>query len=270
MYHKFNTSKAFNDEDGFYDLGSCTVTQLLLGYDDQLENFEDYYVNDGLNPCFQNSTYLQYTATEKNRTKPWDFVVLNDQSARPAYSNKRNKTVNVLQQKYAPLLIQSGSTPVLIMTYGYWRDDSNMTDLVDVPTFASLLYEGYQNYAQALEEILPPSQKPRIAPVGLAFLVIWEENHAFWKKLFCEDKYHPSPSGTYLMGCVLYITLYNRLPPASTDFTSSLWSRARRMGLRKYGDYPPLPTSDEALYLRWIAKRVTLQGYIPKSLVELG
>ena len=34
------------------------------------------------------------------------------------------------------------------------------------------------------------------------------------------------------------------------------------------GEAQPLPTEDEAICLRWIAKRVTLQGYIPKSLKQ--
>jgi len=32
------------------------------------------------------------------------------------------------------------------------------------------------------------------------------------------------------------------------------------------GEAQPLPTEEEALYLRWIAKRVVLQGHVPKSL----
>jgi hypothetical protein len=32
------------------------------------------------------------------------------------------------------------------------------------------------------------------------------------------------------------------------------------------GDPQDLPTEDEALYLRWIAKRVVLQGHVPESL----
>ena len=37
-----------------------------------------------------------------------------------------------------------------------------------------------------------------IAPVGLAFLTIWEENYGFWNsKLFHIDRIHASPHGTY-------------------------------------------------------------------------
>jgi len=94
--------------------------------------------------------------------------------------------------------------------------------------------------------------------------VIWEENFSFWERLFGEDLYHPSPHGTYLAACVIYSTIYKRLPPASSRFTSKVFSRSRMMQLT--GDPQDLPTEDEALYLRWIAKRVVLQGHVPESL----
>ena len=97
-----------------------------------------------------------------------------------------------------------------------------------------------------------------------AFLLIWEENFSFWKRLFGEDLYHPSPHGTYLAGCIIFSTIYKRLPSASSRFTTEVFSRSRKMQLS--GDRQPLPTEDEALYLRWIAKRVAIQGYVPKTL----
>jgi len=97
-----------------------------------------------------------------------------------------------------------------------------------------------------------------------AFLLIWEENVSFWKGLFGEDLYHPSPHGTYLAGCVIYSTIYNKLPSASSRFTDEVFGRSRMMQLS--GDAQPLPSEDEALYLRWIAKRVVLQGHVPKAL----
>ena len=267
MQHKWNKSIAL-DANGYYDFGLCTVPQILSGYDSMLGDYEDYYYDDGKNPCFQNATYLEYTMAERKERFPtkFDFVIMNDQSSRPAYYNKQQASLQVLQETYAPLLEESGAIPILYATYGYWRedDDMDMSDFEDIPTFTSLLYEGYQNYAQALRELLPESQNPRVAPVGLAFLLIWEENPSFWETLFGEDRYHPSPSGTYLVGCILYITIYGKLPPPSRDSTSYLWSRARKMQIS--GDPMDLPTVDEALYLRWIAKRVAILGHVPKSI----
>lgn len=304
MYYRWKNAKV--NKDGFRDYGACTVVQLLRGYDEALSypnngdgdtNDDDesgvdvavddddtfVYSNDGRNPCFRDEAYLNYaTATRAaalgasltdGRGSPsslhWDFVVINDQSVRPAVRKKRLRTANSLLTDYLPLLLATDATPILYMTWGYWRDDRNMTRFVDVPTFTSLLYEGYNYYAQILQDELPNKRKPRVAPVGLAFLVVWEENHEFWERLFAEDQYHPTPLGTYLAAFTVYGTIHGRLPPASSRFTETVFNRSRAMNLPGHQVHP-LPTEEEAIYLRWVAKRVALQGYIPKSLVSLS
>ncbi|VEU34494.1 unnamed protein product [Pseudo-nitzschia multistriata] len=300
--NKNNNEFSSNDDGsagGFPDYGACTVSQLLLGYDeaivsndddDENNNFEEYYTNDGLNPCFRDADYRAYSASlrsarknpygnknnknnnnndddENGATPPrWDYVVINDQSMYPAVDSKRAKSASALQYAYAPMLNASGAVPVLYQTWAYWRNDTDtvMDGLVDVPTFAKRLAEGYEYYAGVLGGELPARKRPRIAPVGNAFLVLWEENISFWNRLFGEDLYHPSPHGTYLAACVVYATIYGRMPPASTRFTTELFARSRSMQLS--GEEQPLPTEEEALYLRWIAKRVALEGFVPRSL----
>jgi len=273
-----------HSDDAFPDFGACTVLQMFLGYDEALvKNYEDYYTDDGLNPCFQDTEYLNYSTAIRSREKNqnnddkiddglsaisslsrWDYVVINDQSMYPAVYEKRIKSASTLWEEYGPMLNSTESIPILYQTWAYWRADINMTGFVDVPTFTRLLKEGYEYYAAILEKALPNHLKPEIAPVGLAFLVIWEENFSFWKRLFGEDLYHPSPHGTYLAGCVIYTTINKRLPSASSRFTTEVFSRSRKMQLS--GERQALPTEDEALYLRWIAKRVAIQGHVPKSL----
>ena len=302
---------------GLQDYGCCTVRQLLLGYDSFLEEELDddsnngnedygdgqdahnYYTNDGMNPCFNDERYLQYTLTSKVHTRTanqWDFIVLNDQSMRPALLNgKTLTTTNTLIDTYADMMVSTtppntsaspststtnshGPVPVFLVTYGYWRPDldEEMTSMFgDVPTFTYRLIQGYTSYVDALTEVLPKSQEPRLAPIGIAFLVVWEENPPLWRRLFQSDCFHPSPHGTYLMGCVLHITLFDKQvsPPAKSsanfDPAELWWSRARGMEINAADEALPLPTYDEAIYLRWIANRVTRQGYIPESLQRL-
>jgi hypothetical protein len=288
MYHRWNGSKTAVNEDGFIDYGACTVPQLLFGYDWSLEDYQNSYINDGKNPCFRDPNYLEYAtlirfprhdAEDKEGQErqfqqqlpgpPWDYALLNDQSMRPTdWNNKRNRSVYALKSIYAPMLAEVQATPILFMTWAYWRDEfDQMNNFVDIPTFTRQLYEGYQLYAEVLQNALPETQQPRIAPVGLAFLVIWEENPSFWQeKLFSPtDRYHPSPHGTFLAACVVFSTIYGHLPPSWTRFTDPVFERARRMELD--GDPLPLPTEEEAIYLRDVAARVALRGYIPRSLV---
>jgi hypothetical protein len=185
MYTHWGNSTHVDDD--FPDFGACTVRQLLLGYDEELvNNYEDYYTDDGLNPCFQDPDYLKYSiairSPEENENNDdeldgglsasssslrWDYAVINDQSMYPAVYKKRMKSASTLWEEYGPMLNATESKPILYQTWAYWREDINMTGFVDIPTFTSALKEGYEYYAAILEEVLPNHLKPEIAPVGL-------------------------------------------------------------------------------------------------------
>lgn len=65
------------------------------------------------------------------------------------------------------MLNATESIPILYQTWAYWREDVNIIEFVDIPTFTSALKEGYEYCAEILEEVLPNHLKPEIAPVGL-------------------------------------------------------------------------------------------------------
>ena len=281
MYKRWKTNAAYNETTGFYDYGACSMNQLLLGYDEKLYDFDTYYYDDGKNPCAQDQDYLAFRDAQQQellqqtaRTTPkWDYVVMNDQSVTPTIYQKRLKSADALKKIYAPVLQQIWATPILIQTWAYDADEADnhatMDVLIDIPTFTSLLVEGYELYFKTLSAALPSQLQPRIAPVGLAYLTIWEENYSFWKnKMFAADLFHPSPHGSYLEACVVYITIFGRAPdpPSSQLSVESLYNRSRARQIS--GDVQLVPTDDEALYLRWIAQRVTLKGHVPSSLRE--
>lgn len=269
MYGKFMEPPNRNDD--FEDLGACTVTQLLLGEDPNLKpgNANGYYVNDGTNPCLVNESYYNQRQNRTGSRSPapiWDFVVLNDRTTYPAVPSLRNQSISSLRDSYAPLILQTGATPVLYVTYAYPEQQVG-----DIPTFTSRVWEGYMQYAAVLAEVLPISQQPILAPVGIAFLLLWEENYGLWERLFGIDYMHPSPHGTYLIGCVLFATLRGRMPPATAAVpvkVKALWDRARCMQLDWEGDTLPFPTQAEANFLYLVAKRVVLQGERPRCVLN--
>jgi hypothetical protein len=306
MFWKFNTPNAFlmdvdiKTEDNrtvsmdiLYDYGSCSVPMLLTGQDEVLEEiyafgedwtYEPQYGDDdngnaeadqymdGTNPCLEDYFYLKYTLL-KGATDPsprWDYIVMNDNTRAPARFINRQRSLETLNTTYLPWFLKTGATPVFMFTYGYWTEWREMDDLVDVPTFTSLTYEGYRQYAELLSSQLPSSQQPRIAPIGFAFLTIWEENYDTWLTLFHYDELHPSPSGTYLEALITHHTLFGVLPLRQNaiyeDMYESLWKkgRARRMQ-NPVHPRKPMPTKEEAEYLYGIAERICLGGYIPKS-----
>jgi lysophospholipase L1-like esterase len=292
-----------------YDFGACTFTQLLLGYDESLTeyNANGYYTNDGMNPCFQDVNYLNYLNQKQLSDVAWDYVIFNDQTVQPAVPRRRRRSLRALKRVYAALLKQTSAVPVFLSTYGYDKslyddedeeedaaedgvddDDDNAQNgnaanknadiydsLGDIAEFTSRVWYGYQQYAAALGAVLPPDQQPILVPSALAFLAVWEENYNAWLQLFYEDGFHPSPHGTYLLGCCLYASLYQRMPPRRKrrgtrhhNSTAALFGRARRMHMESMGDDRPFPTDAEADYLTSVAERVVLGGHIPTSLLS--
>ena len=284
MLKKFNTEKARvgDDSSNLFDYGACTVHQLLFGYDGFLYgDWKSYNAsttgttysgayNDGLNPCYADASYLTYITTQfLNNPIKWDYVVINDDPETPGSSESRQKSLESLMSTYASWFAQTGAIPVFLDTPAYWSTFKNLSTFENVPTFTSLTYEGYREYAGLLGSFLPAIQKPLIAPVGIAFLAVWEDDYQMWTKLFHYDEINLSPHGTFLQGCVVHHSLFGHLPRkdvALPDSISSLFSRARRM-------QPPShhrkewPTRDEALYLYNIAKKV-VHGYLPKTFVK--
>lgn len=250
-----------------YDYGLCTVAQVLQGYDEYITYGNKYgkYYSDGLNPCIVDKYYNGFLEAELERDPvSWDYVVLVEQTKRMAVAEALNDTVSVLTNRYGPLLKASGAVPVIVDTHAFWSSKSNMTGLTDIPTFTFLIEQGVALFTNALASVLPSNQAPLVAPIGLAYLTVWEEDFDLWEKLFLDDEIHSSMSGSYLFACVLYATLFGHLPEEPPENMAALF-----MDARKTVGQPSYPSADDAEYLRAVAGRVALKGYVPQSLLDV-
>jgi hypothetical protein len=333
MYTQFETAAAVlptprddhdDDSDNYtlYDYGACTVPQLLTGRDDRLHdpgygNGDEPVIIDNnativhnQNPCRTDPHYLQYASEfyeheiyDKNDY--WDYIVINDNTRDPARFASRAHSLAFLETFYVPMFLQmKQAVPVFLWTHAYHITSTpsrNMTGLDDVANFTSLTGVGYRNYVQLLSRYLPINrQPPRIAPVGLAFLLVYEERPDLWSRLFHNaDHLHASPSGTYLQGCVVYHTIFGRMPRRITgkatttrmsaaatkknhDTTGAnddddddddtwigqyLWDHARMMQ-HAWEPPNPLPTTAMADYLYDVAERIMVHKQVPKSYIE--
>jgi hypothetical protein len=244
-----------------YDYGACSVPQLLIGSDAYLTQggYED---QDDTNPCLQSEGYLDYTESF-NYSQPWDFVILTDQSKRMCYPEAREEALMALNYTYIPILEHNSGIPIIVQPHGFWSESVNMTGLGNVPTFTAKIYQGALEYQQFMETRLPEA---RLAPVGMAFLVVYDQDKDLWSKLFLSDGIHPSPSGTFLYASVIYATIYGHMPKNSVVLLkdmSRLWSRARKLQSNDF------PERAEAEYLMGIARKVTLKGFLPDSLPNM-
>jgi hypothetical protein len=264
----WNTSAAHINGTNVYDFGACTVKQLLFGRDDHLHEVvsKGHYKHNPLigNPCLEYPEYMDYLNSyyAQNKKPKWDFVVLNDNSRDPSQSIQREKGLEALGDKYVPWFERTGAIPVFLDTHAY-----HLTPKTDIPTFSSITYEGYEQYAAVFESFLPASQKPRIAPVGIVFLTVLEEDQLLWQKLFESDGIHLTPLGTFLQGCVIHYTLLGRMPTKNAllrDDMSELWWNARAM--KHSGTTPdPFPSKEDAEYVYNIVERVVKGKHLPKA-----
>jgi hypothetical protein len=233
------------------------------------DDFALYY--DGSNPCLRNPHYYKYLQSyvySHDQHHDWDYIILNDNTRSPARRQTRENSLAVLVESYLPWFIETRATPIFLCTYAYWSPYRDMGGLDDVPTFTALTIAGYQAYVDALVDLLPAAQKPRLAPVGLAFLMVYDENRSLWQKLFHVDQVHCGPIGTYLQGLVVHHTIFGRLPHPRTISDTDLWLRIRRFQPYEH-DRNPFPTQEEAAYLYQIALRVCVYQQLPASYVPL-
>ncbi|KAL3909620.1 MAG: hypothetical protein SGILL_008017, partial [Bacillariaceae sp.] len=243
-------------------------------YDDDLyqDTFNDEYPieNDGTNPCLLNENYYYYKQEQYDDfgTPQWDYIILNDNSRAPCCTDQRESGLELLRDVYVPWFLETKAIPIFMVTHGYWSSKRDMSGLTDVPTFASLTYEGYREYAELVADLLPADQQPRLAPVGLAFQLVWEENPAMWQNLIHQDEIHLTPSGTYLEGLIVYATIYGHLPNpriALNGDVANLFSNARRMTPSEHIQ-EAYPTLDQARYLYHVASRI-INGEKPRSFI---
>lgn len=263
-------------DDDYYATDDAPVDDEQVNYYANIDDsfYDDFpLTNDGRNPCLLSTNYYffkQNQYDEFNGGVPkWDFILMNDNSRGPCCTSPREEGMEVLVDVYVPWILKTGAVPVFMVTHAYWPSTRDMSGLTDIPTFMSLTYEGYRQYAEAIGQLLPEHQQPKLAPVGLAFLLIWEESPSVWENLIHMDEIHLTPAGTFLEGLIVYATLYGHLPSPSVVLNgdvANLFSNARRMTPSGHIQ-EAYPTMDNARYLYHIASRI-MKGEIPRTFIH--
>ena len=150
----------------------------------------------------------------------WDAVVLQEQSAIPAWPADREAFMFPAARALARMAEDRGAQPVLYMTWGYRAGDQNFS--------ASDSYEAMQARVAAGYRELGGRLGAPVAPVGLAWRRALRERPG--AQLWHADGHHPSRAGSYLAASVLYARLTER-DPRHSGFTGGL-ERAEARWLR--------------------------------------
>jgi hypothetical protein len=143
------------------------------------------------------------------KSRKWGFVVLQEQSQRPAFSDAQ---VAVEVVPYALKLhesIRANSARTRTVFYETWgRKDGDASNCKDVPEVCT--YAGMQRRLTAAYRDLAVRTSAVLAPVGTAWAAVRLAHPEI--ELYAGDGIHPSPQGTYLAACVFYARLFGKSP----------------------------------------------------------
>ena len=145
------------------------------------------------------------TALAKIADGNWDYVVLQEQSQRPAFSPGQ---VSNDVYPYAKRLCDTirfhnpCATPLFYMTWG--RENGDASNCDNYPPICT--FEGMQERLTAsYTEMADNNDYAAVAPVGEAWKALRESNPEI--NLYSGDGSHPSIHGSYLAACVFYTSI---------------------------------------------------------------
>lgn len=143
----------------------------------------------------------------KINSRPWDFVVLQEQSQRPSFppAQVAMDVYPYARQIDSLILLNNHCTEtVFYMTWGRkYGDQGNCAFWPPVCTFLGMQEELRNSYVQMAND-----NAALVAPVGRAWQSSWTQDSSI--NLWSSDNSHPSIEGSYLTACVFYETILRR------------------------------------------------------------
>lgn len=154
----------------------------------------------------------------KINSRPWDFVILQEQSQRPSFppAQVAMDVFPYARQLDSLILLNNPCTEtVFYMTWGRkYGDQSNCVTWPPVCTFLGMQEQLRNSYVQMAND-----NHALVAPVGRAWQSSWAQDSSI--NLWSPDNSHPSIEGSYLTACVFYETIL-RKSTVNATFISSL------------------------------------------------
>ncbi len=141
-------------------------------------------------------------AMDHMRDGMWTYVVLQEQSQKPALTGLLNQEFHLAVDTLAARSRQSGAQPALFVTWGYENGSPRHPDLMgDYQMMQDRLTENYQ--------IAATRSQSRLVPVGPVFAEIWREDAALARQLYADDGSHLSSAGAFVASLIVFRFLFD-------------------------------------------------------------
>ncbi|MCO4761801.1 MAG: hypothetical protein KC502_09870 [Myxococcales bacterium] len=178
----------------------------------------------------QHAADAKQGGTELNQAlaKPWQVVVLQEQSQIPAFKAAGSPMYAQSLQAFVALddlAEKSGAVTIALMTWGRRDGDKQNAWLSPFKTMQKHLAAGYAHYAK---QASTPTRQVYVAPAGFAFQKIHDDIVSAGGKplaagsdfvaLYDGDGSHPSPQGSYLAALTVVRTV------TGADLTKLSWA----------------------------------------------
>lgn len=190
----------------------ATVRQLALSKGDSM--FTDMSAISGY-------TFQMHSANPTTQAKiaqqPWDYVVLQEQSQMPAFSQSQVQTEVYPFATIIDSLIHANDScteTVFFMTWG--RKNGDASNCASYPPICT--YEGMQQGLRESYLNMGQMNQATVSPVGMAWKKIIADSLSF--NLYQADESHPTVYGTYLTACVFYAMIFQKSPIGATYYST--------------------------------------------------
>lgn len=158
------------------------------------------------------------TTIQKISAEDWDYVVLQEQSQKPAFPQPYVEENVIPYAESLCTMIRANnecSEPMFYMTWG--RQNGDQSNCEYMSWMCS--YEGMDDALNASYTNLAEINHAELAPAGAVWRYL-RENHPEIN-LYSGDGSHPSVAGSYAAGCAFYSTIFKKDPTLIT-WNSSL------------------------------------------------
>ncbi|PZF70894.1 DUF4886 domain-containing protein [Taibaiella soli] len=180
------------------------------------------------------------TTISKIFSQPWDIVVLQEQSQRPAFPPAQVASDTYPFAHKLDSMVKANnacSETFFFMTWGYQNGDaSNCNFYPVICTYAGMQQRLRESYMQMAQD-----NNASVFPVGVAWKKVRDSFPAI--NLYNPDQSHPSLEGTYLAACVYYASIYHKSPLNST-YTAGL-NAATTQNLQRIGGNTVLDSMEQ-------------------------
>ncbi|MCO6477941.1 MAG: hypothetical protein J5I94_15020 [Phaeodactylibacter sp.] len=160
------------------------------------------------------------------RAGGWDFIVLQDQSQRPAMPilRVRRQFFRYVRRINRFIWWRLRPKPQIILYMTWGRRDGDADNRNYYPPVGT--FEGMTTLLKERYELIGGKINARVAPVGEAWAYTRRRHPEI--ELYQEDGHHPSAAGSYLAACCFYTAFFGKNPAAlSYDFTLEAEMAAR-------------------------------------------